>query len=396
MKRSLFLLLCIVLLDAIGIGLIFPILPKLLQNLHLSYVSVYLGVLVSLYALMQFLFSPVIGSLSDRFGRRPILLLSLFGTCINYLCLAVSHSLFILILGRIIAGITSANMSVISAYMIDTVKVQKRAQYFGLISATFGIGFIVGPVLGGILGDYWVRLPFLVAFALTAISFLAVLIGLPEPHQYQNKERLSGSINPLAFLREKDNFKKMLPFLVVFSIFSTAGEAYAVCWALWGQDTFLWNSVWIGLSLGIFGLCQTLVQILLPNRAIRWLGIRKTVLLGIGCSCFALCIMAFSHKAWIIFMVIPVFSLGSIGVPALQMFASQQVEDHHQGKLQGLIASSISLSAIFAPLFFSFIYSEFSHQWTGAVWIVVAFIYLLMVPLIFKLTQVKQTLSDNF
>lgn len=181
MNRPLYIIFSTIVLDAIGIGIVFPLLPSLLKDLsHQHNVALLMGVFLSLYALMQFIFSPILGALSDRIGRRPVLLISLAGSAINYLFLACSSSLILLFIGRIIAGISSANMPVASAYIVDTTSEENRAKYFGLMSAMFGIGFIIGPILGGLLGGYWLRLPFFVAAILTTVNLLIAFWLLPE------------------------------------------------------------------------------------------------------------------------------------------------------------------------------------------------------------------------
>lgn len=373
MNRPLFIIFSTIVLDAIGIGLIFPILPSLLQDITHT---------TSIYAAMQFIFSPLLGTLSDRIGRRPILLISLAGSAINYLLLAFSHNLLFLIIGRVIAGITSANMSVASAYIIDIFKEDKRAKYFGLINAMFGAGFIIGPILGGLLGEYWLRLPFLVAAILTGLNFLLAYFVLPESKQICSKNIPLSDINPFKVFASIRSMPGVFPLITTFFIFSATGEAYAVCWALWGHNTFQWNSFWIGLSLGAFGFCQMLVQLFIPSHASKIFGDRKTVLIGISCTCVALFVMAFTQSSWIVFAIMPIFALGSIGTPSLQALASQKIPEDKQGQFQGVIASTISLASMLAPLLFSSLYFQFQAEWSGAIWLSVIMIYIISLPII--------------
>lgn len=386
MNRSLFIIFSTIALDAIGIGLIFPILPALLQDIsHTHQTALYIGLLGSLYAAMQFIFSPMLGTLSDKFGRRPILLLSLAGSAINYILLTFSHSLVLLFMGRIIAGMSSANMSVASAYLVDISKPEQRAKYFGLMSAMFGAGFIIGPILGGLLSAYWLRLPFLIAAILTGLNFLLAYSALHESKTADHTHQESAmTLNPFKAFASLRSIPNVLPLIATFFIFSATGEAYAVCWALWGHAAFQWNAFWIGLSLGMFGLCQMLVQAFVPQHASRYFGNRNTIFIGMSCSCIALGVMAFAQQGWMIFAIMPIFALGSIGTPSLQALASQKVSPEQQGQFQGIIASTISLASMFAPLLFSALYFELQAKWPGAIWLSVAVIYLLALPIVIR------------
>jgi len=333
---------------------------------------------------MQFIFSPILGALSDKFGRRPILLLSLAGSAINYVLLTFSHSLVLLLIGRTIAGMSSANMSVASAYLVDISKPEQRAKYFGLMSAMFGAGFIIGPILGGLLSEYWLRLPFLIAAILTGLNFLLAYWALPESKTADLSKKSVATLNPFKVFASLRSIPNVLPLIATFFIFSGTGEAYAVCWALWGQAAFQWNGVWIGLSLAMFGLCQMLVQAFIPQHASKYFGNRNTILIGISCSCIALGVMAFAQQAWMIFAIMPIFALGSIGTPSLQALASQKVSPEQQGQFQGIIASTISLASMFAPLLFSSLYFQFQSDWPGTIWLSVVMIYILSLPIVLR------------
>lgn len=386
MTRPLIAIFSAILLDAVGIGLIFPILPSLLESVtHTGDVAHLVGMMAALYAAMQFVFAPVLGALSDRLGRRPVLLVSLAGATVNYLLLAVAPSLWLLLLGRAIAGLTSANMAVATAYITDISAPEQRARRFGLVNAMFGMGFIVGPLLGGVLGDQWIRLPFIAAAALNAGNFLLALFALPESRRPEGGKPDLASLNPIGPLRWAFSMKNLLPFVAIFFILSATGEAYGVCWALWGGDAFGWNGLWVGLSLGAFGVFQTLSQAFLPGPATRLLGERGAVLAGIAGTCIALTVMAFATRGWMVFAIMPLFALGGIGVPALQALATRQVDEDRQGRFQGVLASAISFASILGPLGFSSLYFAFRAQWPGAIWLSVVGVYALAVPLVLGL-----------
>ena len=373
-------------LDAVGIGLIFPILPRLLKDVtHVVNVAPYIGIMTALYAVMQFIFAPVLGALSDRLGRRPVLLISLAGAAINYVVMAFAPQLWMLLIGRAIAGLTSANISVATAYITDISPEDKRARRFGLFNAMFGIGFIAGPVLGGVLGDYWLRLPFIAAAALNAGNLLLALFVLPESRTPSHEKVDLAALNPLRPMRWVFSMKNLMPVIFVFFLLSATGEAYGTCWALWGGDAFQWNGLWIGLSLGTFGVCQSLAQAFLPGPAVKLLGERSAILTGIAGACVALVVMAFARQGWIIFAIMPVFALAGIGTPALQSLATRLVDESRQGQFQGVLASAVSFASIVGPLAFSTFYVVVQKRWPGAVWLSVVVVYGLAVPLVLSL-----------
>lgn len=376
MNRPLIVIYAAIVLDAVGIGLIFPILPALLSEVtHAGNVAPYIGIMTALYAAVQFVFAPVLGALSDRIGRRPVLLISLLGAAINYLLLAFAGSLTLLFIGRAIAGLTSANVSVATAYITDITEEDQRARRFGLMNAMFGIGFIVGPVLGGTLGDHWLRLPFIAAAVLNGVNLLIALFVLPESREPSREPVNLSALNPLKPLAWVFQVKALWPLIVIFFLLSATGEAYGTSWALWGQDAFGWNGMMIGLSLGAFGVCQTLAQALLPGPAAKLLGERAAILTGLAGAMAALVSMAFATEGWMVFAIMPLFALGGLGVPTLQAMATREVSESQQGQFQGVLASALSLASIVAPLGFSSFYAVVRGTWPGAVWLSVVAVY---------------------
>lgn len=387
-NKSRLIILCTIGLDAAGIGLVFPILPRLIQDVTgTTDTAPYIGVMVALYALMQFVCAPVLGALSDKLGRRPILLFSLAGATINYAIMAFAPTLGLLLLGRAIAGISSANIAVATAYITDISEERDRARNFGLFSAVFGAGFIAGPVVGGVLGEAWIRLPFVVAAVLNFGNYLFTLFMLPESKRAAPGRFDFHSLNPIAPLLWVTGRKRLWPIVGTYFLLSAGGEAYGCCWALWGSDAFNWNGSWIGLSLGMFGICQMLVQLFLPGPATRKLGERRTVFIGIAASCLALVVMAFAKQGWMVFAVMPLFALAGLGTPAFQAVVARQVDSASQGQLQGVLSSATSLASIIAPLGFSGLYFVSRASLPGAVWLMVLTLYLVAVPLIHISTQ---------
>ena len=193
------------------------------------------------------------------------------------------------------------------------------------------------------------------------------------------------ALNPLRPLRWVFAAKRLLPITALFFLLSATGEVYGICWALWGSDAFHWNGLWIGLSLGAFGVCQTLAQAFLPGPAVKLLGERATILTGVAGACVALAVMAFATEGWMVFAMMPVFALGGIGAPALQSLATRQVDAGQQGQFQGVLASAVSLASIICPLAYSSLYFLVRRQWPGAIWLAVIVIYALMLPLLLGL-----------
>ena len=382
-NKGLVVILCAVVLDAVGIGLIFPILPALLRDVgHITEVATLLGLMLALYSGCQFLFSPVLGVLSDRFGRRPVLLVSLAGAALDYLIMAFAPQLWMLVVGRAVAGITSANMAVATAYITDISSEEERAKRFGLFHAMFGVGFIIGPVLGGVLGDYWVRAPFIAAAVLNGVNFALALFVLPESRPGKPGARFDfDTLNPFKPLKWALTFKALIPLMAIFVIMNFVGTMYGTIWALFSEDNFRWNGMMIGLSLGAFGVFHAGAQAFLSGPAVARLGERWALVVGMACELLALVILGFATQGWILFALAPLFALGGIGMPALQSLTTTQVGPDQQGQLQGVLASLVSLAAVFGPLFFSFAYFGIRGDWPGMVWIIGAGIYLLALPL---------------
>lgn len=387
MNKALAVILAAVTLDAIGIGLIFPILPALLREItHGGQVATLYGVMLAIYAAMQFLFSPVLGVLSDRYGRRPVLLLSLAGAAVDYVLMAFAPDLWMLVLGRAIAGITSANMAVATAYITDITPEAQRAQRFGYFHAMFGIGFIIGPVLGGILGDVWVRAPFLAAAALNGLNLALAYFVLPESRPGQASAKFDlASLNPFGPLAWALGFKVLMPLLVIHTIMNFVGNMYGTVWVLFSEDAFGWSAFTIGLSFGAFGLFHAGAQMFLVGPVAARLGERLALMLGFAAEVTALAFIAFATQGWIMFAVMPLFALGGLGMPALQALTTAQVDPDKQGQLQGVLASLMSLGAVFGPLFFSVVYFTAKPSWPGSIWLVGAAIYMLALPFMARL-----------
>lgn len=387
MNRALLTIFSTVVLSAIGIGLTMPIIPQLMRDVgHTAELGWRFGAFTGLYALMQFIFSPMLGMLSDRYGRRPVLLLSLAGAVVDYIFMAIAPSLSLLFVGRAIAGITGASMAVTSAYIADVTPEDQRSRRYGQLGACFGIGFIIGPVLGGLLGAYWVRAPFLAAAAMNALNLLLTFWLVKESHTRKDAaapaERIS--FNPLANLRWAASFKALLPLIGAYVVLVLVGEIGGTIWVLYGEDKFAWDALTIGLSLAGFGAFHALAQAFIAGPiAERW-GERAALLIGIVSDGTAYVILALTTHGWVAFALMPLFCLGGIGAPALQSLVSGRVGSDQQGKLQGVLASTASLASVIGPVGISTMYFASRGSFPGLVWLIGASLYLLCVPVLIR------------
>jgi DHA1 family tetracycline resistance protein-like MFS transporter len=380
-KKGFGIILATVGLDAVGIGLVMPIIPRLLREVgHTGDLGWRFGAFLGLYALMQFLCAPVLGAISDKVGRRPVLLVSLAGAAIDYVFMALAPSMAWLFVGRAIAGITGANMAVAQAYIADITPEDQRARRYGLFSAIFGVGFIAGPVIGGLLGEVWVRAPFLAAAALNGLNFALALFVLPESHKARSAGIDRTAFNPLGSLRWASAFPALLPLLLAFVVLALVGEIGGTIWVLYGEDKFAWSPWTIGLSLAGFGLFHALAQAFVAGPVAERFGERRALLIGMIADCVAYVAIAVTTSGWVAFLLLPVFCLGGIGQPALQSLVSGQVGEDQQGRLQGVLASMASLASIIGPVAISQIYFASRGVFPGLVWVLGAALYLLCLP----------------
>ncbi|MDQ1194653.1 tetracycline efflux MFS transporter Tet(30) [Agrobacterium sp. SORGH_AS 787] len=382
MNKALIVILAAVALDAIGAGLIFPILPDLLHEVTGGNdIGFLYGLMLAVFAIMQFVFSPVLGALSDRFGRRPVLLLSLAGTLIDYLVMGLSPLGWVLVVGRAVAGITSANMAVASAYITDITPADQRAQRFGTIGAVMSTGFIIGPVIGGVMGAWWLRSPFLVAALFNGLNFLVALFVLPESRSANETRFELKELNPLRPLLWLWNFKELLPLVIVFVVFGLVAAIPGTIWVLYGAERFGWDSVHLGLSLSVFGVSGALAQAFLVGPLSRRFGDLGTLMIGVAFDMLAYVLMAFATQSWMGYAVAPLFALGGVAMPALQSLATSRVSDEQQGQLQGVLASLMSLAGIAGPVLTTALFFSTQTVWIGTTWMVGAALYLLASPL---------------
>jgi DHA1 family tetracycline resistance protein-like MFS transporter len=346
--------LSVVYIDMLGLGLAFPVLPRLIEEFEGGSVSraayVY-GALAAAYSLMQFLLAPLLGALSDRYGRRPVLLLALVGMAINYLLLALAPTLWLFALARMIAGAFGATFTAAAAYLADTTPPERRAQSFGLIGAAFGFGFITGPALGGVLGAVDLRLPFMVAAGLCLADFVFAYFAMPESLAPANRRPLNWrQANPIGALRAVGRYGSVLGLMVVFLLAVFANRVAEVTWVLFTGYRFGWGPTETGFSLAMVGLMFIvgqggLVRVLVPR-----LGERRAVVLGLAVSVVVSALYGVVPYGWMVYPVMVVGILGwTIAQPAVQALMSQAVPPTEQGLLQGALASMTNLTSVIGP-----------------------------------------------
>lgn len=352
------------LIDVIGLGIIIPVLPKLIEEMiggDLSMASTYAGWLMFAYATMQFLFSPIIGALSDKYGRRPVLLISLFGFGIDYLLMGFAPTIIWLFIGRLISGVTGASFTTATAYIADISTPEKRSQNFGLIGAAFGLGFIIGPVLGGLLGHYGARIPFFAAAGLALLNTLYGYFILPESLDKEHRRKFEWKrANPVGSLKRLSHYPVILSLVVSLVFIYIASHATQSTWTFYTMEKFKWNEKMVGYSLGFVGLMIAIVQGGLIRIVIPKLGQKKSIYVGLTLYVIGFICFAFATKSWMMFAFVVPFSLGGICGPALQGVMSGQVPANQQGELQGALTSLISVTSIVGPLLMTNLFSYFT------------------------------------
>lgn len=389
-KGALAFILITVAIDAIGFGLIIPVLPSLLKELlgtSAAEAAPWGGFLAFTYATMNFLFGPMLGNLSDRFGRRPVLLISLATLGVDYLLMGFAHSIWLLVLGRLLSGISGASSATARAYIADITPAEGRAKAFGLVGAALGLGFIFGPAIGGILGHVNPRAPF---FAAAALAFVNVLYGffiLPESLAKQDRRPFHvARAHPFGAFRQFAKFPKVKWLLLAVALFHFAHFVYPATWNFHADARYHWGSKEIGWSLMAVGIGFTVVQGVLIGPILQRLGSAKTAVFGLACNVVAFIGFAFATEGWLIYAWIPVAALGAVGGPAVNALLSTRVPRNSQGELQGALSSLQSLASMTSPIIMTQVFSHFvgreAAPFYGAAFLLAAVLTVLsLVPL---------------
>lgn len=365
-SAAIFFIFITLLIDITGWGIIIPVVPKLIQELihgDISVASQYGGLLAFFYSFLQFLFAPILGGLSDQYGRRPVILSSLLGFSINFLIQAIAPNIFWLFVGRIFSGITGASITTASAYIADISDDSNRSKNFGLIGAAFGLGFIIGPVLGGFLGHYGSRVPFYAASILCLVNFLYGYFILPESLDKDHRRNFDWKrANPLSSLLRLKRYPQIIGLIIALVLVYIGGHAIQSNWPYFTMFKFNWDSKMVGISLGVSGLMAIIVQGVLIRYLHPRIGNEKSVYIGLFLYSFGMLLFAFANLPWMMFAILVLYGLGGIAGPALQALISAEVPKNEQGEMQGTLASLMSVTSMIGPPLMTNIFFFFTHD----------------------------------
>ena len=354
-------ILVMVAFDFLAFGIIAPVLPDLIRSFErgdFARASSITGYFGFAWATMQFIFSPLLGAWSDRFGRRPIILISCFGLAIDYVIMALAPSLRWLLLGRLISGITTSNVATAFAYVTDVTPPEKRAKPFGLISAAFGLGFVIGPAVGGYLGNINLRFPFWAAAAFSLANALYGYFVLPESLPPERRAKSAWHMaNPLGALTLLRSHSELAGLSVVATLYYLAHNSLPSMWALYTEYRYAWNRRDVGLSLAVVGVCAAVVSGVLVGPFVKRFGERRSLITGLLFGTLGFAGFALATRGWILLSVIPFIALWGIAAPAMQSLMSRRVDPTSQGKLQGAINSIRAITGMAGPVLFSQIFS---------------------------------------
>lgn len=366
-KLPIFVIFTTVVLDSMGIGIIIPVMPALFAEVtgseKISDIAIWGGLLASTFALMQFIFGPILGALSDRYGRKPILLLALFVMAAYYLLMGFAQTLWLLFLGRLIGGITAATHATANAYMADISSPEEKAARFGMLGAGFGLGFVLGPLIGGLLGEWGPRAPFFAAAMLAAANGVLCYFVLKESLKTKNRrEFMWYRANPIGAILDLRKFEGIYSLLLVFLLFTIGTSIYAAIWPFFTVERFSWSPGMIGISLTIYGVCFAIVQGVLVRPAIKIWGEKKTIIIGFCFEFSAMVTFAFLTDGKILIILIPLASVGVLAQPAIQAILSKSVGDDRQGAIQGVASSLNAIAMVITPITMTWILAVFSDK----------------------------------
>ncbi|MFO0857297.1 MAG: TCR/Tet family MFS transporter [Phycisphaerales bacterium] len=365
-KAALSFIFVTLMLDVLGFGLLIPVAPRLVEQLDgkgESHGASMYGLLTATYAAMLFLFAPTLGSLSDKIGRRPVILIALLGSGLDYFVMAFAPSLTWLFITRAINGLSGASMSASMAYIADVTPPEKRAAGYGMVGAAFGIGFVIGPLLGGVLGEHNIRLPFIVAGCLMIVSWLYGAFVLPESLPADRRREFSiARANPVGALLSIAKFPAVLGLATALFLLNVAQFGLHATWVVYTKHRYEWSPRQVGISLAIVGIGAAIVQGGLARVLIPRIGEKRAIIFGWIVGIFAFVGYGSATQGWMIYAIIAVASIGAIAGPAAQAMMSRLVRPDQQGELQGSLASSQSVAQIFGPLLATWLFAHFIHD----------------------------------
>ncbi len=365
-KHAVTFVLITIFLDMVGFGIIMPVLPKLIGtvgHMDIADAAIIGGWLFLTFSLTQFLFSPAMGNLSDAYGRRPLLLLAVFGLLVDYLLMALAPNLFWLFVGRAFAGLCGASYVIANAYIADVTSPDDRAKAFGKVGAAFGLGFVIGPAIGGILGEYGARVPFYAAAVISALNFIYGFFVVPESLAAANRRPFEWvRANPFGTFRIFATYRGILPLCGVLFIYFFATSVYPAIWAFWGIAKFGWSESLVGVSLAAFGIITAVVQGGLTGPGVKLFGEEKLAMIGICAAIVATSGFGFAPSLLFVIIVLLIHAPEGFVHPMLTTIMSKAVPENAQGELQGGLSSLMSISMLLGTVFFAQVFGFFMHE----------------------------------
>ena len=386
-------ILATLMIDAIGVGIVFPIMPDLMDRVGAGSTAegaLWGGVMMSAYAAAMFLCGPIVGSLSDAFGRRPVLIAALVTLAIDYVIMAMAETYWVLLVGRIIAGMAGATYITATAYISDIAKPEERGAAFGMIGAAFGIGFVFGPALGGLVSGWHITAPFWIAAGLSTLNVIFGIFILPESLKPKNRRPFGRrDLNPFgSILRAFAIPGLAIPLICIF-VFEIANMVYPTLWAFWGREVFGWDGFTIGLTLSTYGILIAVVQAGVLPRLTKRFGDYTTLMIATVAAVVGLVGFGFSTAAWAVALVLPIATLADMAPPLMTAFAANRVGEDAQGLVQGVIASLASVAAVLSPLALTGVFERFVSgeglYFPGAPFLIAAVLVVAIVPLLLRL-----------
>ncbi|AXT33941.1 MFS transporter [Phaeobacter sp. LSS9] len=386
-------ILATLMIDAIGVGIVFPIMPDLMLRVGAQSTAegaLWSGIMMSAYAAAMFLFGPIVGSLSDSYGRRPVLILALVTLTIDYVIMALAQTYWMLLIGRVIAGMAGATYITATAYISDIAKPTERSAAFGMIGAAFGIGFVLGPALGGLASGLHISAPFWIAAGLSAVNVVFGIVILPESLKPENRRPFGKrDLNPFGTLLRAFVIPGLAIPLICIFVFEFANLVYPTLWSFWGREVFGWDGFTIGVTLSAYGVLIAVVQAGILPQMTKRLGDFKTLIIAMVAAVIAMVGFGFASAIWIVVVFLPIAALSDMAPPLITAFAANRVGEDQQGVVQGVIASLSSVAAVVAPLVLTGVFERFvgEAEWylPGAPFLVAAVLVLALAPLVLRL-----------
>ncbi|UWR41227.1 MFS transporter [Phaeobacter inhibens] len=395
-------ILATLMIDAIGVGIVFPIMPDLMLRVGAQSTAegaLWSGIMMSAYAAAMFLFGPIVGSLSDSYGRRPVLILALVTLTIDYVIMALAQTYWMLLVGRVIAGMAGATYITATAYISDIAKPTERGAAFGMIGAAFGIGFVLGPALGGLASGLHISAPFWIAAGLSALNVVFGIVILPESLKPENRRPFGKrDLNPFGTLIRAFVIPGLAIPLICIFVFEFANLVYPTLWSFWGREVFGWDGFTIGVTLSAYGVLIAVVQAGILPQMTKRLGDYKTLIIAMVAAVIAMIGFGLASAIWVVVVFLPIAALSDMAPPLITAFAANRVGEDQQGVVQGVIASLSSVAAVVAPLVLTGVFERFvgEAEWylPGAPFLVAAVLVLALAPLVLRLRDHENRSSN--